>query len=211
MNNKEHFYVDNYQFLQNDFNEFIKKEKADADLWQGLSGGQKETDEVNIDFLIDKLISFYRKNAARHANLNPLSDNDDVLVLTNFAPSNFNIKDEDLNKKITNQKSHFYGKTISELITILNKQYLNGMSAEFEHIIDQEKHEWLIANYEQEHRVTQEEQKVIINDVMETENFEHFLHVKFPGAKRFSIEGTEAAVVIFESFLKFSAALGAQE
>lgn len=104
--------------------------------------------------------------------------------------------------------------TLNELIASLKQTYCAKIGVEFMHIPDLEKRDW-IANRMETVRgrpeLTASDKKTILEDIVKVEEFEQFLHRKFPGAKRFSVEGGEAVIAAMEKIIETSAGLGVQE
>ena len=201
----EYLYVANYEFLKN----LCSKENEISDEWKGFCNEYDNSDElkvftkfhkalnfsanssanldlrsINITENIERLKHLYRQVGYRYADLNPLYPVDNKEFFLNEVHISLN-SDEEL--KIKKQLDIFY---------------LGNVSAEFEHVTNKKKHDWLIENFEKSFVISNEDKKRNLQDLLETEGLETFLHVKFPGAKRFSIEGGESAVVIFENFMR---------
>ncbi len=104
--------------------------------------------------------------------------------------------------------------SLNELIKSLKQTYCSKIGVEFMHIPDLEKRDW-IANKMEAVRgkpvQSASDKKTILEDIVKVEEFEQFLHRKFPGAKRFSVEGGEAVIAAMEKIIETSAALGVQE
>ena len=126
----------------------------------------------------------YRKVGYRYADLNPLYPVDKKESFLN-----------EVHVVLTNDEEFKVKKK-------LDASYLGKISAEFEHVTNKKKYDWLIENFEKSFVISNEDRKRNLQDLLEVEGLETFLHVKFPGAKRFSIEGGESAVVIFENFMR---------
>ena len=56
-----------------------------------------------------------------------------------------------------------------------------------------------------------EDKREILEQLTETEGFEQFLHVKFPGTKRFGLDGGESAIPALETIIRTAAELGGEE
>jgi 2-oxoglutarate dehydrogenase E1 component len=101
--------------------------------------------------------------------------------------------------------------TIRELITLLNQIYASKIGVEFMHMPELERRNWIADRMEAARglpALTIEEKKTILEDIVKVERFEEFLHVKYPGAKRFSVEGGEAVIAAMEKIIERSANLG---
>lgn len=104
--------------------------------------------------------------------------------------------------------------TLRELLTALQKTYSSRVAVEFMHIPSLEKREWIAKRMEevQGNPVSDAKEKQnILEDMIEFEEFEQFLHTKFPGAKRFSAEGGEAAFAAMERMIESAAAQNVEE
>ncbi|NDB82773.1 MAG: 2-oxoglutarate dehydrogenase E1 component [Alphaproteobacteria bacterium] len=88
--------------------------------------------------------------------------------------------------------------------------YTSYTGVEFENLIAEEEREWLYSRFEtgQVQDIPKNEKLKILQDLIETEAFEQFIHKKFPGAKRFSVEGGETSVVALGTIIASSAQSG---
>ena len=101
--------------------------------------------------------------------------------------------------------------TLSEILRTLRKTYCRHVGIEFMHMESLEQRDWVADKIEYlqlEDVITKEEKIDILQDILELETFEQFLHTKFPGAKRFSIEGGETAIAAAEVVIDVAAELG---
>lgn len=85
--------------------------------------------------------------------------------------------------------------------------YANDIAAEFTHLNNKNERDWLTKNFEQTQTssLTSIEQKTALEYMFKSEMFENYLHTKFPGAKRFSVEGGEGYIPCLEEILAKSA------
>ncbi|UAT42916.1 2-oxoglutarate dehydrogenase E1 component [Anaplasmataceae bacterium AB001_6] len=129
----------------------------------------------------------FRSHGYKFANTNPLSK------------ENINVAEyiSDITKNFKNEP---YCEDIEQLKNI----YCGKISCEFEHIDDPEELSWLYENFKkyQNQEVTVDIKKRIFEGLMKTTLFENFLHKRFPGAKRFSIEGSESAIVAVNTIIE---------
>jgi 2-oxoglutarate dehydrogenase E1 component len=104
--------------------------------------------------------------------------------------------------------------TLRELIALLNKIYASKIGVEFMHMPQLERRNWISDRMEAAcglPTLTVDEQKTILEDITKVERFEEFLHVKYPGAKRFSVEGGEAVIAAMEKIIERAAGHGVKE
>ncbi|KAJ6645069.1 2-oxoglutarate dehydrogenase E1 component [Pseudolycoriella hygida] len=104
--------------------------------------------------------------------------------------------------------------TLQELINSLDQAYAKNIAIEFNHVKNKEEKSWLCKqlennslesnNLKSNNFTISQHKKKILQDLVEVEGFEQYLHVKFPGAKRFSVEGGEAAVIAIDQAIDLS-------
>ncbi len=104
--------------------------------------------------------------------------------------------------------------TLRRIMEVLQKTYSSTVGIEFLHIQDPDQKSWLQQRMESAQGffdTTPEEKREILEHLTETEGFEQFLHVKFPGTKRFGLDGGESAIAALETMIRTSAELGVDE
>ncbi|MCL6607247.1 MAG: 2-oxoglutarate dehydrogenase E1 component, partial [Geminicoccaceae bacterium] len=104
--------------------------------------------------------------------------------------------------------------TLRKIVEVLQRTYSGTIGIEFLHIQDPEQKAWIQARVENPASftdVTAEEKREILEQLTVTEGFEQFLHVKFPGTKRFGLDGGESAIPALETIIRTAAGLGVEE
>ena len=104
--------------------------------------------------------------------------------------------------------------TLRKIVEVLQRTYSGTIGIEFLHIQDPEQKAWIQARVENPATfadVTAEEKREILEQLTVTEGFEQFLHVKFPGTKRFGLDGGESAIPALETIIRTAAGLGVEE
>ena len=104
--------------------------------------------------------------------------------------------------------------TINEMLDILRRTYCSTLGIEFMHISDPDEKAWLQERMEGPDKgvtFTREGKLAILRKLIEAESFERFLHKRYPGTKRFGLDGGEAAVPALEQIIKRGGALGVNE
>lgn len=163
------------------------------------------------------MIKAYREHGHYLANLDPLG----LEVKKTNADLKLNIEDfgfstDQLNEEIdiTGELSDLTTCTIGELRNILERTYSGSIAAEFTHVENTDEQRWLYDQLEGAHThimFSTDDKKKILKDLVEVEGFEQYLHTKFPGAKRFSIEGGDASIICLDKVIELSALAGASE
>ncbi|GAA0870241.1 2-oxoglutarate dehydrogenase E1 component [Brevundimonas basaltis] len=106
--------------------------------------------------------------------------------------------------------------TIREVLALLKRTYCGNIGIQFMHIAEPEEKSWLQARFEgadkfEQNAFTREGKLAILYKLIEAEGFERFLHKRFPGTKRFGLDGGEAMVPALEQIIKRGGALGVDE
>ena len=104
--------------------------------------------------------------------------------------------------------------TIREMVTILRRTYCGDVGVQYMHISNPEEKAWLqqrIEGRDKEIVFTPEGKIAILKKLIEAETFERFLNRRFPGTKRFGLDGAEAMVPALEQIIKRGGALGVQD
>ena len=162
-------------------------------------------------FLAERIIDEYRNRGHLLAYLDPLkiekiSSKEEI----GLSPESMGIS-SDLLGEIVDTK---FGKvTISSLIDILEDIYCRGIGVEFSHLESKLEINWLNDFIECEYAegFTKEQKSSMLENLMAATSMEQYLHVKYPGAKRFSIEGGEAYVAALEYSVEHFAKNGIKE
>ena len=103
---------------------------------------------------------------------------------------------------------------LRDIITHLNATYCSSIGAEYRFIPDSRIRMWLHEQMESSANRTKfakEEKRRILNKLTQAVGFENFLHIKYAGQKRFSLEGTEAFVPALDELFETGSDLGVNE
>ncbi len=163
------------------------------------------------------MIMGYREHGHQLANLDPLG----LEVKKTHSELKLDIEDfgfstDQMNEEvdITGELSDITICTIGELRDILERTYSGSVAAEFAHVENTDEQRWLYDQLEGAHTHTMfsdDDKKKMLKDLVEVEGFEQYLHTKFPGAKRFSVEGGDASIICLDKVIELSALAGASE
>ncbi|QJC35684.1 2-oxoglutarate dehydrogenase E1 component [Enterobacteriaceae endosymbiont of Donacia sparganii] len=159
-------------------------------------------------FLIERinyLINNFRMIGHYYANINPLILNKKKLSNT-LQFKNYQISKKDLQKKIT-LNSFFKNQKIINIYNFFQKIYCNSVGIEFYHLLDNEKF-WIQKNIELiKNNLKSTEKKIFLEELIATEIFEKNIGKKFPGAKRFSLEGCDVLIPLIKEIIRYSSKL----
>jgi 2-oxoglutarate dehydrogenase E1 component len=162
------------------------------------------------------LIRTYRVRGHLHAKLDPLGI-EQPIDNPELTPEFHGFTAADLDRPIflDGVLGLQYG-TVRELMAILERTYCGHIGIQYMHIAEPEEKAWLQQRFEgsdkfEQNGFTKEGKLAILNKLIEAEGFERFLHKRFPGTKRFGLDGGEAMVPALEQMIKRGGALGVDE
>lgn len=104
--------------------------------------------------------------------------------------------------------------TLREIVAALKETYCATIGCEFLHLTDPEEKAWIqqrIENVRNRTDFTTNGKRAILQRITAAEIFERFLHKKYPGTKRFGIDGGEVLIPAIEQIMKRGGQLGLQE
>jgi len=159
-----------------------------------------------------RLIQAYRNKGHLIAKTNPIRERKDRGA--NLDLSYFGLTDADLNTSF--YAGNFVGlgnTTLKKILDHLVKCYAANFSIEFTYITSQEKIDWLTNEIESEffHTFSLEKRKRILDKLNQGVLFEKFLHTKYVGQKRFSLEGGETTIAALDAMINSAADSDVQE
>ncbi|MGN7678976.1 MAG: 2-oxoglutarate dehydrogenase E1 component [Anaplasma sp.] len=104
------------------------------------------------------------------------------------------------------------GVSLSSIVKELKKIYCGKIGFEFMHISSDEERYWIQDRIENVSKAASpEDKKEMLRHLQETELFEQFLHTRYPGYKRFSIEGGDSFIVSLERIIAHAPKFGVKE
>ena len=160
------------------------------------------------------MIRAYRMRGHLAAQLDPLGI-EDFGDQPELNPGTYGFESADMDRRIF--IDGYLGldyANVSEMLDILRRTYCSTIGIEFMHISDPLEKAWLQERIEGPDKgiaFTTAGKKAILAKLIEAETFERFLHKRYPGTKRFGLDGGEAAVPALEQIIKRGGALGVEE
>jgi len=164
---------------------------------------------------VQQLIAAYRNVGARWADLDPLkrAERDHIPEL---ELSFYGFADADL-ETVFNTSNTFFGKetmSLRELLNALRETYCGSIGAEYMYITDQGQKRWWQERLEASRTkpaFNAEKKKHILDRLTAAEGLERFLHTKYVGQKRFSLEGGESFIASMDELIRQAGQVGIQE
>ncbi len=164
---------------------------------------------------VQQLIAAYRNVGARWADLDPLkrTERDKIPEL---EPSFYGFNDAD-QETVYNTSNTFFGKesmSLRELMNALRETYCGTMGVEYMYTTNQNQKRWWQQRLESircKPSFSAEKKKHILDRLTAAEGLERFLHTKFVGQKRFSLEGGDSFIAAMDELIQQAGAKGVQE
>lgn len=169
--------------------------------------------EIDKEFKILSLIQGYRQRGHLFTRTNP------VRSRRKYTPTldieNFGLEASDLDTIFEAGSEIGLGPaTLQQIINHLQDTYCESVGVEYLYMRDPEVLAWLQKKMESSRNrqeFTPEQRKHIFDHLKQAVGFEAFIHKKFVGQKRFSLEGTEAAIPALDAIIEKGAELGISE
>jgi len=130
-------------------------------------------------------------------------------------PKTWGFAEEDMDRPIfINQVLGLETATPREIMRVLEQTYCGSVGVEFMHIQDPEEKAWIqqrIESIGNQTHFTDLGKRTILERLTQAEGFERFLHLKYPGTKRFGLDGGESTIPALEQILKRASHLGVRD
>jgi len=222
-------------YIENLYNDFLKDPEAvDPDIRKffegydfaasslsaakpavnGQANGQAAVSVLQLDkeFAVYQLIQAYRKKGHLVAKTNPIRERKDRHA--NLDLNYFGLSDTDLDTTFEAGKFTSLGKTtLRQIIAHLQECYTNHVGVEYGSLREGKKLEWLQNSMEKDFLkpVSLEQKKRILQKLNEGVMFEKFLHTKYVGQKRFSLEGGETTIAALDAMINTASSNNVEE
>jgi 2-oxoglutarate dehydrogenase E1 component len=159
------------------------------------------------------LIHTYREVGHLIADLNPLGGNLTEHPLLATAELGFTEADLDRTVQCPTFRRQPQA-TVRELIALLKATYCRTIAVEFMYISDKAQRDWLKDHMEptlNEPRLDAADRQHVLDSLIAAAGFEEFLHTKYVGQKRFSLEGGDVLIPLLDAVIEEVGATGVEE
>jgi len=180
-------------------------------------GAESCGDELDFAYKqsrVDSLLWAYRDVGYLYADLNPLGESysDKFTSLSQVKEESyhrltleeFGLSEADLDTEFFAGGGVRASMPLRDILDAFRAVYCGYIGVEFLHIQNKEVREWLISRLESDSwgaPLEAERRRIILEDLVEAEEFERFLNRSFIGQKRFSIEGSESVLPALHALL----------
>jgi 2-oxoglutarate dehydrogenase E1 component len=158
------------------------------------------------------LVNAYRTRGHLQASLDPLGLIE-AAPNPELEPATWGFTPADLDRVLEPTGVHGLPRaTLGELIAHLKKVYAGSVGLEFMHISSPSRRSWLAEHMEAARLIPAKPVRLrMLELLVNSEQFERFCHTKYPGTKRFSLEGSESLIPALDLVLTHAARCGAIE
>jgi 2-oxoglutarate decarboxylase len=158
-----------------------------------------------------RLINMHRVRGHLLANLNPLGP-EEVLSHPELDPAYHGLSVWDLDRAFfVDDLPGRQRQPLREVLDVLRDSYCQTIGIEYMHIQEPDQKRWIQKRVEGVSReLSSEDQRHILERLNAAEGFERFLHTKYVGHKRFSLEGAESLIPMLDVLLEDAAGAGVE-
>ncbi len=165
-----------------------------------------------LDRAVWALVHAFRSEGHLHASLDPLGLHEPVPE-PELELAYHGIGEADLDAVVDAGMAGMGPATVRDVLARLRTVYSGSVGLELMHITSHQKRAWLAEQMERRVGVVPAPavRKRALQMLVNAEGFERFCHVKYPGTKRFSLEGSETSIALLDLVISHGAQLGAIE
>ena len=162
-----------------------------------------------------QMMNAYRFLGNRWAQTDPLKRTERP-VIAELEPSHYGFTEADLGQVFpTGSFAALPAKaTLREILEAMRQTYCGTIGSEYMYIADVQQKRWLQARIEPIRAAPSysvDEKKRFLERLTAAETLERYLHTKYVGQKRFSLEGSESTIVALDELVRVAGTLGVQE
>ena len=184
-----------------------------ANIASGNASNGHVSEKTQKEFNVLRLIDGYRTRGHLFTKTNPVRDR--RTYSPTLALENFGLSSSDLNTvfdaaKMVNMKPS----TLSDIIKHLESVYCESIGVEYMYIREPKVIEWIknrLDVNDNQPNFNSDQKKNILRKLNEAVSFETFLHAKYVGQKRFSLEGCESAIPALDALIEAAAERGVEQ
>ncbi|MGB7992108.1 MAG: 2-oxoglutarate dehydrogenase E1 component, partial [Candidatus Methylophosphatis roskildensis] len=182
---------------------------------QGVSRAAVSTVSDGRQIKVLQMITAYRFLGNRWAQLDPLKRAERPQI-AELEPSFYGFTEADFGEVFSTGSFVFPGEkgTLREILEALRQTYCGSIGAEYMYMSDIGQKRWIQARIEPIRSMPKyepDQQKRFLERATAAETLERYLHTRYVGQKRFSLEGSESTIVAMDELVRVAGGLGVQE
>src|SRR5438876_9538225 len=165
---------------------------------------------------VQSLIAAYRFLGSRWADLDPLERRQRARI-AELEPAFYDLSESDMDISFSATNTYSTtaeNMTLRQIVQALRETYCGSVGAEYMHITEPTEKRWWqqrLESVRSKATFSPEEKKHILERLTAAEGLERYLHTKYVGQKRFSLEGGESFIVSMDELVQRGGAKGVQE
>ena len=175
-------------------------------------GGVTDSAHVHKQFLVSNLINRFRAWGARVADINPLHYKPEGADAAAFLPQNCDLSEQDMETVFYTDMVGAPKLPLRQIMERMRAAYCSTLAPEFMHLSCPKMRSWLMQRFESPRPAVSSDEKVaLFRQLLAAELLEKFLHIRYVGKKRFSLEGGDTLIPLLHSVLTAAVQSGVQE
>ena len=165
---------------------------------------------------VQSLIAAYRSLGSRWADLDPLKRTERPKI-PELETAFYDLTESDMDITFSATNTYFTkadSMTLREIVQALRETYCSTIGAEIMHITEPTEKRWWqerLESIRSKPSFSAEKKKAILERLTAAEGLERFLHTKYVGQKRFSLEGGESFIAAMDELVQKAGEKGVQE
>jgi 2-oxoglutarate dehydrogenase E1 component len=165
---------------------------------------------------VQSLIAAYRFLGSRWADLDPLKRQERPKI-PELEPTFYDLSESDMDISFSASNTYFSTAehmTLRQILQALRETYCGSIGAEYMHITDPAEKRWWqmrLESIRSKPNFTPDQKKHILEQLTAAEGLERYLHTKYVGQKRFSLEGGESFIASMDELVQRAGVAGVQE
>ena len=205
------------------YQNYLQNPKSISEEWssffQGFDFAKEVYSEEDIpqifqkEFKVINLIDAYRKSGHLFTQTNPVRERRQYSPTLDYK--NFGLEESDLEVEFQAGEQVGIGVSkLSDIIKHLDQVYCQSIGVEYMYIRDPKEIDWIKNRLHKNSNTPKfeaKQKKHILHKLNQAVAFENFLHKKFVGQKRFSLEGAESLIPALDALVEYSSDLGVEE
>jgi len=205
------------------YQNYLQDPKSISEEWssffQGFDFAKEVYSEEDIpqifqkEFKVINLIDAYRKSGHLFTQTNPVRERRQYSPTLDYK--NFGLEESDLEVEFQAGEQVGIGASkLSDIIKHLDQVYCQSIGVEYMYVRDPKEIDWIKNRLHKNSNTPKfeaKQKKHILHKLNQAVAFENFLHKKFVGQKRFSLEGAESLIPALDALVEYSSDLGVEE
>ena len=205
------------------YHNYLQDPKSISQEWssffQGFDFAKEVYSEEDIpqifqkEFKVINLIDAYRKSGHLFTQTNPVRERRQYSPTLDYK--NFGLEESDLEVDFQAGEQVGIGASkLSDIIKHLDQVYCQSIGVEYMYVRDPKEIDWIKNRLHKNSNTPKfeaKQKKHILHKLNQAVAFENFLHKKFVGQKRFSLEGAESLIPALDALVEHSSDLGVEE